>query len=217
MKKYIYLIVIILLLCNISIIHQYKKLEESANQIADKYSTLNITENRISKNLKLFSLYQQKYENSEMPIIDEYQKSENSFFDSINSGITMKTQLCFRFKETHCDACVQKTLNLINEIAESFPIEISVLCSFTNYNQFAAFKSKQSYNIRIINIKEISWDVDSIEHSYFFVIDQGRIHNLFIPLKEDWNYVKKYIHTIQHKYWEESSCSEECQLNGMHT
>lgn len=199
-----------------SIIYRYKKLEESAKYIADKYSTLNITGNRINENLKLFSLYQQKYENSAIPIIDN-PENEKYFYNTFNLGDINNTQLCFRFKETHCDACVQKTLSLINEIEKLFPVEIIILCSYANYNQFAAFKSKQSNNIQIVNVKEISWDVDSIEQSYFFVIDQGRIHNLFIPLKEDWNYVKKYIHTLFHKYWEESSCSEECQLNGLHT
>lgn len=216
MKKYTYLVIIALLLCNLILIYQYKGLEKSAHSIADKYSTLSVTENRINNNLKSFSLYHQEYENSIMPII-KFRRDETLFHDSIHLYNTKEPLFCFRFKETHCDACIQKTLTLLNEINRNFPVRIIVLCSFTNYNQFAAFRSRQSNNIKILNIEEISWNVDTIEQSYFFIIQKGYIHNLFVPLKEDWDYVKKYIQIIRHKYWEESSCSEECQLNGLHT
>ena len=207
MKKYIYTICIVLLLCNIFLLLQYKKLEESANIIADKYSTSSITERRINENLKHFSLLYQKYENSTVPLIEEY-KNETSFYESISNKDSGNIHLCYRFKETHCDACIQKTLTLINEIEKNFPVKIIILCSYANYNQFAAFRSKQSKNIQIVNIKDIAWEIDSLEQSYFFIIQKGRIQNLFIPLKEDWNYVMKYIQIIQNKFGDNLSIKE---------
>lgn len=112
------------------------------------------------------------------------------------------TIFCFRFKDTHCEACIQHAMRLLNSIAEKNHGKIVVLCGYTNYVHFAAFVSKQNNEMLVYNIENIKgWDIDQIEQSYFFIINDRKVHNVFIPLKEDDEYTQHYIHVLLHKYW----------------
>lgn len=202
MKKIIYLTMAILLVCNIYIGIKYDKLRHEANIISEKYASLFIKEERISQKLKTFSILQQTMEGCDIPnVMIKNSDKESLLLSSLPQNAT-DAVLCFRFKETHCDACIQNTIRLLNEISTSLQGKIAILCGYTNFIHFAAFESKQNKNIAIYNVENITClDIDKIEQSYFFIIQNGKIHNIFIPLKEDNKYIHEYIHILLHKYW----------------
>lgn len=207
----------ILFACNLYLGYKYKQMENAASIIADKYSAISVKEERISNKLKTYTLIQQAMENTEVPPIAVKNISKESFMLSDLDTSSSAPTLCFRFKETHCDACIQHAIRMLNECTATIPNRIIVLSGYSNFTHFAAFESSQNQNISTYNIEEIPcWEVDGIEQSYFFILHQGRIHNLFIPLKEDNNYTDNYIHTLLHKYWEGDSCTENHSSTELH-
>ncbi len=218
MKKSIYLIIALLVIFNIYTSVRYYRLKKEAMNVADKYSSIQIKEERNSQKLKTYALFQQTLEGISVPSLKVQNSQKEIMYLSEIETATNKPVLCFRFKDTHCDACVQQAVRILNEISSLIPDKIVLLSGYRNFAHFAAFESCQKEKISTYNVKDIpDWEIDTLDQSYFFVLYDNRIHNVFIPLKEDKNYTVEYIHTLLHKYWEESSCSEECQLNGMHS
>ena len=182
---------------------KYYMLKHEAESISDKYASLAIKEERVSQKLKTYSIFQQTLEGVDIPNVTIQNRDKDLVTLSSLPQDSTDAILCFRFKDTHCDACIQHAIRLLNEIPTSIQRKIVVLCGYTNYVHFAAFESKQKKEIRTYNVEEIKhWDIDQIEQSYFFVIQNGKIHNVFIPLKEDDKYTQEYIHSLLHKYWE---------------
>lgn len=203
MKHIIYLSFAFLLICNVYIGLKYYKLRDNSSYIADKYASISVKEERISQKLKTYSIYQQTMEGCNIPnvIIGNREKDSLTLFSL--SQNTTENILCFRFKDTHCDACIQYAMRLLNEVVEKIKGKIVVLSGYTNYTHFAAFASKQKSKISTYNIQNIKdWNIDQIEQSYFFIINDGKIHNVFVPLKEDEIYTQNYIDAMIYKYWE---------------
>ena len=218
MKKSIYFIRALLVVFNIYVSVIYYRLKKEAMNITDKYSTIQIKEERKSQKLKTYAMFQQTLEGISVPPLKVQNSQKEIMYQSEIVTDTNKPTLCFRFKDTHCDACVQQAVRILNEISALIPDEIILLSGYRNFTHFAAFGSCQKEKISTYNVKDIpSWEIDSLDQSYFFVLYNDHIHNVFMPLKEDNNYTVEYIHTLLHKYWKESSCSEECHLNGLHT
>lgn len=189
------------LACNIFIGIKYYRLKDSASSIAAKYASLSVKEERISQKLKTYSIYQQTMEGYNIPNVMISNREKDSLALSSLFQNTKDAILCFRFKDTHCDACVQHAMRLLNDAIEKVHIRTVVLCGYTNYVHFAAFESKQKSEISIYNIENIKdWDIDQIEQSYFFIMNGGRVSQVFIPLKEDDEYTQRYISILSHKY-----------------
>lgn len=218
MKKIICVMIGVLLICNIFLCYKYRQLKNLSINVADKYSTISIHEERISEKLKTYILIQQAMENTVPPDVVVKNAKKDSCLLAELAPPQSAPILCFRFKESHCDACIQHTIRRLNEYAAIIPQKIIVLSGYANFNHFAAFESSQNKNLSIYNVEHIPhWEIEDIEQSYFFVLHEGRIHSPFIPLKEDNNYTDRYIHTLIHKFWEESSCSKEYQSNVLYT
>lgn len=216
MKIFTYSIVAILLMCNIYMGVKYYMLKHEAESISDKYASLAIKEERVSQKLKTYSIFQQALEGVDIPDITIQNRDKNFITLSSLPQDSTDAILCFRFKDTHCDACIQHAIRLLNEIPTSIQRKIVVLCGYTNYVHFTAFESKQKKEIRTYNVEEIKhWDIDQIEQSYFFVIQNGKIHNVFIPLKEDDKYTQEYIHSLLHKYW--NLCNDDGHSTKRHS
>lgn len=73
-----------------------------------------------------------------------------------------------------------------------------------NTRQFVAFSKAQNKRLSVYNVTRIAWEVDEFDEPYFFVVSKDRkVHNLFVPLKEDERLTERYMHEVQQKYWEE--------------
>lgn len=199
----------LLLISSIYLNFKYHNLENMAKTITDRYLSIKVKDERMSNKLKKYALIQQSMENVDIPNFVIKDGSNKSIILSELTNNKDDAILCFRFKEYHCDACVQYIIRLLDDISEVIPEKIVILCGYSNFNQFAAFESCKNKNIAVYNIGDIpEWKVDNIEQSYFFILYQGKICNVFIPLKEDSDYMQKYIHTLLYKYWGEHSCTE---------
>ena len=209
MKKSIQILIGILVICNIIASIKYYRLKNEAIDIAEKFSTIQIKEERISQKLKTYTMYQQALEGICIPAIQiQNSQKEINFLSELKLHDDEPT-LCFRFKDTHCDACVQQAVRILNEISSFIPNKIILLSGYKNFTHFTAFESCQKEEITTYNIKDIpEWEIESLDQSDFFVCHNGRIHNIFIPIKEDDSYTIDYIHTLLHKYWNLCNDSE---------
>lgn len=129
-------------------------------------------------------------------------KPNNIYFHSFSSLVKNgRPKLFFRFRETNCDACVQKTLRIIGGIVNEMPKDnIIILCSYTNARKFYAYKETQ--NICVYNVNEKFLPLDDQEEPYFFVLtDDLRIKNIFITIKEDDKYTIDYLNCIINRYY----------------
>lgn len=202
-KTVLYIFTVSLVVLNLSLIYRYDKLKQASTLIADEYGHVLVKEKRVSNKMKKYSIFQQAMEGYKIPeIIIKNEEKDSLSFSSLFCDYTNPV-LCFRFKDTHCDACIQHAIRMLNSISPKISHQIIVLSGYTNFRQFKAFESSQRGKLKTYNIEDIScWDIDNIEQSYFFILKDGKIHNVFIPLKEDDNYTQDYINTLIHKYWE---------------
>ncbi len=202
MKKIRLILVTVLAIFNLCLIYRYSQLKQTSTLIAEEYSQILVKEERVSQKLKAYSIYQHAMEGVDIP--DIMIRKENNDSLSLSSLIDEcgGPILCFRFKDSHCDACIQHAIRMLHKISTDIPQQIVILSGYTNLLQFKAFESSQKRKLTTYNIEDIPcWDIDAIEQSYFFVLKGDKIHNVFIPLKEDNNYTQDYIHTLMHRYW----------------
>lgn len=144
---------------------------------------------------------QHEMENKSLPEISigNTQQGDSLRFTDIFKG--NNATICFRFKESHCDACVQNGMMLLNQVCKQSGQRIVVLCSFVNSHQFLAFSKSQNKLMSLYNIDHLPWVADKIEEPYFFIVTEGKkIHNFFVPIKEKEELTHTYIHALLHKY-----------------
>lgn len=203
-RTLIYLVIGLLIVVNIVLLFRLQKTKTLTERVSDQYAKMSIEEERNSTKLARNMLLQHMAENVTLPIV----KSLNPYSgDTILLSDILKQEentLCFRIKETHCDACVQHGLRLLKQVSEEPGSNIVVLCGFMNTRQFVAFSKAQNKRLSVYNVTRIAWEVDEFDEPYFFVVSKdGKVHNLFVPLKEDERLTERYMHEVQQKYWEE--------------
>lgn len=190
-------LIVFLLFCNVYVLWKYELLKATADDIAEKYSVLSIREERVSSKLKKYNNYQQWLNGCVIPSIEVLDsKGDSITFASIDEE--QKGCLFFRFKETHCDACVMGILQLLKQTVLTNERKIVVLCGYSNAMQFFAF-GKNRKNILVYNIEELPWELDYMDESYFFTISDGKICDVFVPLKDDFVYLQDYIECMSQK------------------
>ena len=201
-KYLLYTVLAIFIISNVYLLIKLIKTEQTLEYITEKYTLLSIKEERSSFHLKNNANIQHRMEQIPLPEVS-IKNVKNK------EDITLKT-LCkedsilvfFRFKETHCDACIQSTLNLLKKFLSEHEIfNIIILSGYANIRQFSAFAQSQSNKMKVYNVENIPWQVDEIDEPYFFVVTKGKyVNNVFIPLKEDNIYTENYINMLLNKY-----------------
>ncbi len=116
--------------------------------------------------------------------------------------IQKEPYLCFRFKETDCDACINRTTKLLTELAPHFPQKIMVLSGYANMRQFYAFAQTYKDYFSVFNVDTLPVAAENQSQPYFFIVTPDmRIQNVFILTDEIWEATSEYIHNMEHKYW----------------
>ena len=158
--------------------------------------------------------------NCETIELKEPKLGENISFAKL---IRNEPKLFFRFKENHCDGCVQSSIRLLSQLSDSVPdIEISILCGYNNVRQFQAYAQANRKQFEVYNINEMPLAAEIQEQPYFFVVTPDyRIRNVFITTKEDEHFTENYLAAIQNKYWHihDHNCDEhhnDCDLHRHH-
>jgi hypothetical protein len=120
-------------------------------------------------------------------------------------------KLFFRFKETHCDGCVQSSVRMLSQLSDSVPeLEITVLSGYQNVRQFNAYSQSQQ-KFEVYNVNEIPLPTEYQDQPYLFVVTPDyRIRNVFITVKDDDLLTEQYLKMMQNKYWHSHIHGPEC-------
>ena len=191
-----------LIIFNLCLLLRHYSLKQKSITIAREYSKTLVKEERISQKIKKYSIFQQIMEGTDFPEITiDKGRGDSLLLSSLLNAYDVPV-LCFRFKDSHCDACIQHAIRLLNKISKDSQCQIVVMSGYANFRQFKAFENSQNGKLVTYNIEDIEcWEIDDIEQIYFFVFKDGKIHNVFVPLKEDEIYMQNYINSMIQKYW----------------
>lgn len=159
-------------------------------------------------NMNLLLLFQNmiyQYENEAVQLPDFSLKNCESL-DSfpVSSLIGNETVLFFRFRETNCDLCVNKFMELLKNVSDKFPPRhFVVLCSYDNIHECKTFIRKNNLNINIFNVKVlVDLPMEKRNDPYFFILNSDlKVQNVFIPNKNNIDNMNDYMIYIKEKYW----------------
>ncbi len=195
---------LLLLLLNMILLYKDSENNILLKNITEKYNEIAVRELRESEILKKNMLIQYATGSTQLPDIqlENFQTKNKIAFSSLSKET--KPSLFFRFKESHCDLCVQKMFETFKEISDHFPCNhITVLCGYDNLRQFHAFAaSSENANFHIYNIERLPVFIDDIDKPYLFTLSPDmKMHDVFIPIKEIPDYTIDYLDCLKMKYW----------------
>lgn len=195
--------IILLIILNVFLLFQMKSEKINTQIMFEKYNAQQNKEESKSY-LLLRNLFYQ-YESEAFPVVNFSLKdieTRDSFL--VSSLMENKAILLFRFRETHCDLCVNKFMDLLKEIPDDFPSQnLVVLCGYGNVHEYRTFVRKNNLRMPIFNIQEIpDLPIERKDNPYFFVLDaEMKIKNIFIPNENEPDGMNKYLTFIKNKYW----------------
>ena len=213
MKKNVLLwaVIALLLVLNLIALYRYRQSQIELQTVSYRINELSVKEARESSVLKKFMLLQQVSEGvscKEMEIQDAKTKETITMASLFKNNDAL---LFFRFKENDCDACVSKSVRLLEDMSEHFPANgIVILSGYGNVRQFYAYAQSKERHFRVFNAGALPVDAENQEQPYFFVVTPDlKIQNVFIVSKEDEKMTSSYLHVISHKYWNVCSHGHE--------
>lgn len=197
MKKMLYLGLLILIAFNVYLNYKQKKFES----LIAEFSSIVAKEKFMNERLKSQISYCQEVGNTPIPDVIIKQSFRDSCMMSSLFRTKNEVALCYRFKETHCDACIKDACGLIEDISTKWPCEIYIFTNYKHVTQFAAFSnSVKNKDIVVCNVESLPWQIERADEPYFFVIQNNAIHDIFIHLKENQKENKKYFNNLIKKY-----------------
>jgi hypothetical protein len=206
MKKTVFLWIIIglLLVLNSTVLYRYYRSLEKLQEISWQVNEFSVKELRESSILKRTVMFQQM---SEAVSCREVKLQDAETRKTVTSQSLLKGNsalLFFRFKENDCDACVEKSVDLLEKISGYFPANgIVILSGYGNVRQFYAYVQSKKKQFRILNTETLPVAAENQEQPYFFVVTPDlKIQNVFIVNKGDSQFTGEYLHNIGHKYWD---------------
>lgn len=203
--------VILLLIFNLIALYRYHQSQKDLQMISYRLNELSVKELRESSVLKQTMLCQQMSEAVSCRNV-EIQDAETK--ETVTLASLFKSNgnlLFFRFKENDCDACVEKSIDLLEKISEHFPANgIVILSGYSNVRQFYAYAQSRKKYFRIFNIESLPVIAENQEQPYFFVVTPDlKVQNVFIVSKNDSQLTADYLHHMEHKYW---NLQDECHI-----
>lgn len=111
-----------------------------------------------------------------------------------------------RFKEMHCESCVESAIKILNEWADS--VKNCNVLYLGEYNRKKLSKKQQDlYNQvgdSIFLADYIPIPVEEEGYPYYFILDSSlNVSNVFIPDKTNPTITMKYLDNIQKRFYEE--------------
>jgi len=150
-----------------------------------KYDGLSIKELRSSTEIQKNAICQQVGESMHLYDLNLHDASKRKTV-KISSLLNNGPQLFFRFRESHCDVCINNIFDLLKNTSISFPLDhIVVICGYSNTAQFRSYVTNNDINAPIYNmVDSLPLPMEGMDYPYFFVMDKNRIvQNAFIPIK----------------------------------
>lgn len=205
MKKLIYslsIFTIVLLFCNIILLHKYQKAKSHYVSLEDVYTK----SLRKIKNDSLIA-YESRVMQSNcelmfcpnITLINPKNKQNIRILDLIDNDVPL---LFFRFKETDCDACIQHILGVLNSVTDKIPgFRVIILSGYKNVRQFYAYANSENKAFDVYNVDELPIILDHHDKPYFFLLDKDMIFkDVFFYAKEDKRLIDNYLEFIVQKY-----------------
>lgn len=205
MRKKIFIgVLLLLLMFNTFLILKSIKADYLLEEAVDKYLRLAVYEEQLSTQLKEHARLQHEMESVVLPDIwvDDIGNQQKVSFRTLCQNDSIR--LFFRFKETHCDACIQSTLGVLKEmLAKNENLSVDILCSYLHTRHFLSFAHTWNQKMNVYNVESLPWkNVEKVEAPYFFIVKNGEtINNLFITIKEDKQSTEEYMNVIIEKYY----------------
>lgn len=121
--------------------------------------------------------------------------NESISLDKMDSNFLESTQIYYKFALTDCEVCIETELDNIQRA--SIPISIIIEAYSTrNFRKFI-----QTHQLDSIHTLHISKPLfENGEEPFYFVINEGKVKDLFFPFKENPNLSIEYIKVMQDKY-----------------
>ncbi len=163
-------------------------------------------ENNDSKKIELmqmekldFDLYfrQSIYEmfvNNEMIIVNKPAVTK------INSFVTNKGPLLvYRYSAFNCNECVEFGHNKLKEYFPDYKSNPNLLLMISNFPT----KDTISYN-KVLNLDKVhlGLPIEAENHPFYFVLNEGRVHHVFVPDKNFSEFTDLYLETIKKRYFD---------------
>lgn len=183
---------------NLFILQKYKQLSGISTQISEAHNKTLKKEIILQENI----LTQYIAEGELCPDVNlkDPKTKQNKKISELIANDNPK--LFFRFKETDCDACIQKALRLLKDIATEYPqLSITILSGYSNTRQFYAYANNENKSYEIYNITEFPITLEEQERPYFFILDNRlEIKSPHIFIQEDDYLSKEYLKCMIQKY-----------------
>lgn len=201
--KLVLSVIVVLMILNIYLLFQLQVTKMSVQSNEKEYNRVLNEEKRSSWLMFKNMLFQYQDEGI---LLDDLKLVPYDSSDpfSISSLVDNDTKLFFRFKETNCIICVNKFMEVLKNIPDSFPIEhLVILCGYENFHEYRVFVTKNNMKMKVFNIDELpNLIVEEINEPYFFVLNKNlRIQNIYIPDKNNAENVNRYLSCLKGKYW----------------
>jgi hypothetical protein len=112
-------------------------------------------------------------------------------------------KLVFFHSELNCNSCVEENIYLLNNFGNTIGNEhILFLTSYKNKRDLTLFRRINKIKSHIYNVSSIGLPIEELNYPFCFVINkEGKAECVFIPIKEDSLYFKRYLEMIKNKYF----------------
>lgn len=193
-------IIVILLFLNIILISRFNTRNSQVydvkpDQLTDSYFEL--------QDLKKFILFQQQVEGTECENfkIKSIKDQTELTIDQLMKNY--QNVLCFRFKETDCDACISRIQRILTSGSKRFPQKsIIILSGYRNVRHFYAYAQTINSSIDVYNVDSLPISLDNKSMPFFFVLTrEKKVQNVFLPNEKDPDLTIRYMDIIREKYW----------------
>ena len=201
-KKLQYLVILLLMLCNILMVKNYYS-------ISEKYSDLGKRSKKEREmgqyKLNIFHKlagWQWATEGEKILPNITLKAFPNEYF-SLRQVIGIGPKLVFRYTENMCQLCVDQEIDFLKELSlEIGPENIVVLASYRNLKFLKNAKAFSDYHIKPFNIKPNAMAnmLEKVDNPYLFVTDESlEMKMIYVPEKNIPSMSQKYYEIIKKK------------------
>jgi hypothetical protein len=135
--------------------------------------------------------------------IEHYLRAENQIFlEKADKSMILLSNLIndpvclyFYMHENSCSACLEIEFNNIKQLSDSLEIPIKIICSSRDWRFMKLLR--QNYNIKNefyrLPTNNASFKDELLLIPFYFMISEGNLNYIFIPLKEQEKRTLKYF------------------------
>lgn len=211
MKKisFIQIIISILILINLIILLNYINVRNELKLYQTKKLDCQIYKEALNSNLLSVQMNSNIKIDQDIPIIDIYEK-KYTLKELFESG----PKLIIYNSETGCNLCIEKELELINNISTDIDIKnIIIISNFKNSRKLKVFKSFYNIKFDVFSCNSLKLPFEKLNSKpCVFVMDSELIvKDFFVPNRALTELSENYYFTIYNKYFHQSNINAKVQ------